>query len=1320
MIAALAMGASLLQTQAAWAQGGESGAKAPSDPPRAVSEKNDPASVLPEDRTRVLGNGWQNSADRTWTTSGDADGFHILTAEKKDGYAWRTAATLAEPGFDADAWIGNACVTASGRRVVVVYAPRTFTNKAQLMARGGFTAIVDLETGEVSKLGLQASLSYYNPGCGTGETAVLTQSGGEDRAATRLVRVDAVTGKLEKPVEVPGQLTSAVPVPGGGIAAAAAGQVVSIGGRGKLTTLATTSAVPYRLTPDAEGGVVFLDKTAKGTATVKRIAPAQTRSPGARNRASVLAEGPLTKTGITRSATGQVFVTGATRQMSDRLPSSVRRLASASKEAQVSTRAEAVVTRTAWADGKNSGNPRPDTASARPVRVALTVLGTGKKPSFSVNTASTSGAHAREGRQPSPALRAPTGTARHGLRAASPSDPVESESERTCSVPRNDPRNQAMQPKPRQVEWAVDQLIQDNLDNAIHRPANWKNLGMPAYSPGDYFTQSGLVGGGHVPAQVMLGVTMQESNMWQASRMVVPGVTGNPLIGNFYGISYASNGQQPDPWAINWGKADCGYGITQATDRMRLSGKEKPGEGSSLRYDVQRAVALDYTVNLAYGHQILTDKWNDTRLAGLTINNGDAARPENWFFALWAYNSGFHPQSEASKHGGAWGVGWGNNPANPEWDAGRSPFLSSSPRDAAHPQDWPYEEKVLGFAAYSFDALESPGKTVAAFRPAWWTSDGYRQSVKPPEDLFCTVADDSCDPSKINDGAENEPNAGPCKIATGSDDIKFTCWWHKKAQWKDCSTSCGNEIVRFNTSYPEEADGTAYPPNCSVNATDSGNAAPPKALVIDDTADGTASVRPNCPQPKANAGKFTFAFAGDGSGLYPSKMDLHQLGAGFGGHFYLGHTRTPGDKGGKLNVSGTWQLKNAQTGWHRIAVHLPDHGAWAQQAHYVINLGDGTTKDRYINQGRKANNWVSLGVYKLNGRASVTLSTETEDGTGDDDIAFDAVAFQPLPGKPRDIVAALGDSYSSGEGSGNYYTETDADYGKDTWSACRRGKNAWPRKMKLPGQSTSAGELSDAWSADSELGFVACSGAWTTDVARQTSGYLGSNGKVVNLDGQFREAPQIDSGVLDENTTMVTLSIGGNDAGFPQVLKECALTGCPPEEDIKKKIDAAQSGDPNRNIVGVGPLLELIRAKAPNAKIMVMGYPQLFGSIGLTCVTGVGTTGAQILNRMAVYMQQAEMKTVESLGDKNIVYVNPDRSFDGKRACDDPEGINKLVKAQNGDGDFKCLSTDSGCISRESYHPNKTGTSAYADAMQQAIGSLRKANDAPDSRRQRP
>ncbi|MCZ1010977.1 hypothetical protein [Streptomyces lydicus] len=156
-------------------------------------------------------------------------------------------------------WIGNACLTASGKRAVVVYAPRTFTNKPELMARGGFTAVVDLQAGSVTKLPIQASLSHYNPGCGASETAVLTQSAGEDKQTTRLTRVDTTNGTLASPVEVRGQVTSAVPS-GYKIVAAAAGAVVSIDDRGKASVVAKTRAVPYRLVPDRDGGVAFLDQ----------------------------------------------------------------------------------------------------------------------------------------------------------------------------------------------------------------------------------------------------------------------------------------------------------------------------------------------------------------------------------------------------------------------------------------------------------------------------------------------------------------------------------------------------------------------------------------------------------------------------------------------------------------------------------------------------------------------------------------------------------------------------------------------------------------------------------------------------------------------------------------------------------------------------------------------------------------------------------------------------------------------------------------------------------------------------------------------------
>ena len=55
----------------------------PSDPDH--SKLADPAATLPA--------GWQRAKDRVMATLSDVDGLHVLVADEKDGYAWRTAAT---------------------------------------------------------------------------------------------------------------------------------------------------------------------------------------------------------------------------------------------------------------------------------------------------------------------------------------------------------------------------------------------------------------------------------------------------------------------------------------------------------------------------------------------------------------------------------------------------------------------------------------------------------------------------------------------------------------------------------------------------------------------------------------------------------------------------------------------------------------------------------------------------------------------------------------------------------------------------------------------------------------------------------------------------------------------------------------------------------------------------------------------------------------------------------------------------------------------------------------------------------------------------
>ncbi|MFD5629011.1 NocE [Streptomyces sp. NPDC127072] len=972
--------------------------------------------VPSQDRAEMLGDGYQQSDDIAWTTTGDAQGFHVLTATEKSGYTWKTLASLAEPGFDADQWIGNVCVTGSGKRAVVVYAPRTFTNDPTLMARGAFSAVVDLASGAVTKLEVNASLSYYNPGCGTGEEAVLTQSPGEDKRGTRLLRVDAATGKVAEPVVVDGQITSSVPAVEGRIVAAAGRSLVRIDRRGVKTRLATAGTVPYRINADSDGGYVFLERVQRdslgqdATALVRRWAGRKT---------SKLASGPLGAIGATRLG-GQVYLTGEVAEVT-KLPKTVTHLKGADKNARLSTAGAAVVQETVWADGaKSPRNLQPETAlDARTVTVTATVGPSGRKTDFTVTPLAAKSPRWDTSRTPSPLLDRPASTGKTGEsepKAGARLAPTVTggrqeivESERTCSVPRGDPRNQATQPKPRQVEWAVNKAVAGNLNTGASRPGNWKNLGMPAYAPQTLFPQPSLAGGGRVPAQVLLGITTQESNMWQAARSAVPGVTGNPLIGNYYGINYY-DGDTTNEWDVDWSEADCGYGVTQVTDHMRMAGREGGSGGAAWDHQKQRAVALDYAANIAAGLQILVSKWNQTREAGMVVNNGNPAKPENWFYALWAYNSGFYPRNGSEP----WGVGWLNNPANPEWDASRNPFMEDAlgnehASDAATPQNWPYPEKVLGFAAHPPSFLESPGTMVPAFRAAWWngiegnaliplSAKWNRAHVKPPEDLFCGT-NNWCEPSLISDGASNNAGDGPC---TRSD---YKCWFNQSVQWKDdCNYSCGNEFFRFPSPDfdAEQADGTAYPPNCSTSGL------PSNAMVIDDLPAGTPSVRPGCSNSGwTNQGSFTLDFGdgeagvgydGSASTVWPGKVDLHQLGAGFGGHFYFGHTWRDNPQGRRMETTATWKLNRPVDGPAKVMVHLPDHGAQTALARYevVTKLG---TRTRVIDQRGSTNRWVSLGGFMFDQAPEVRLSSLTRDGTGEQDIAFDAVAVVPIDGQ---------------------------------------------------------------------------------------------------------------------------------------------------------------------------------------------------------------------------------------------------------------------------------------------------------------------------------
>jgi hypothetical protein len=1294
------------------------------DAREALPDADDVVDQVPEQqRDRVLGDGWEGSADRAWTLAGDAGGLHVLVADAAAAYAWRTVATLGAPGFDTDRWIGNACATGSGQRLVVAYAPRSFTNASDLFLRGAFTAVVDLGTGAVRTVGVTSSLEYFSPSCGRDERALLTVSGDEELGATRLVTLDAVTGELAPPLELPGQLTSAVRTVDG-IVAASGTSVVRVADDGAVVPLARTASVPYRLTADAEGGVVFLDHDGD-EAAVHRLAPSRVRTPAAQRAAPELARGALTEVGVAGTVDGDVLLTGDVT-VTGTLPRTVD-VVDVPKGAVPTVHGEALVqvveqaTNTAAVDGAVD----PTVPRTR-LDLTLHSRATGRSQHLSVVPDAGASVDDATGVASSAAVPgAVTGQAAVAAAqpAGDPANPVETE--RTCAVPRNDPGNQALQPKPRQVEWAVNQAVNNAL--TVQRPANWKQLGMAAYTPQGMFPPVALVGGGQVPSQVMLGILAQESNLWQVPGYALPGLTGSPLIGNYYGQDVQATGT--DRWAIDWSKSDCGYGVSQVTDGMRKADTGVPG---SRTYAQQRAIALDFAANVAAGLQILEAKWNETRSAGLTVNDGNSARIENWFFAVWAYNSGFYPEAakNVGDRNGAWGVGWANNPANASYPPDRLAFMEDA-YDATHPQDWPYPEKVMGFAAHPPSLLESPGVYVPAFRAASWNGEAgvaeqRRAEVKPPIFTFCT-ATNSCVPHTSHVDSDGY-DWGPCGHRGVDGDYNGHCWYHGNATWKpDCTNQCGRPFLRFVVGYEYQADGTSYPPSCTTSGLPTG------ALVVDDVPD--AAPDPRCAPPTTNAGAFSLRFNGPGDGTYPSKSDFHQLGGGYGGHFWFGHARHVTLRQNTMAVTGTWTLGRSLNQWTRVLVHLPDLGAHTQQARYQVDLGNGVVKTRYLLQRTMKNGWVSLGTFKVAGVPKVTLTTVTENGDGsvtengqvvdikNEDVAFDAVAFVPLAAKPRNFVVALGDSYSSGEGGTrpgqfDYYKETDNNGGNDLLrNACHRSPYTWSRAAVLPDSAATIGARADALDPAMDYHLLACSGAEVHNVlATAVSQPARSN---IPLDawghastGQNGELTQLDRGFLDENTTLVTMSIGGNDAGFAKIVSACVLSldpllSCQFHPETSGGGPTWSQSVPH-NIANevedsVLTALQEVHRLAPNAKVMLMGYPQLLGAP--PCVVGIYPNETDWLNGLAgelvTHMGEAATRANAGAPTPWAKIMDPRADFAGKAICGNPESVHGLIAA-------KAPGEGTGWIppnSQQSFHPKIEGYQLYANVLSRAVAA---------------
>lgn len=909
---------------------------------------------------------------------GDGQGYHIQVSHEKSGFSWHEITVLRPAGMDEADWTGYQCTSGDGRFEAVTVAPASAANSTAGRDHGAFAYSVDLATGHVLPVASGVALAYHSPGCGTGEEAEFSVSFGDDQQTTEVLSANLATGHVDHSTSVAGQITSAVPTTSG-VVGVLGSRLVGIPETGQNSgvpqTIASVSGQPYDLRPAADGGIDFLTVSLGGTTAYLEHEK----------------NGGVTETGSGRTTSLNLF----SGRAGHNLVIGADKIAHGSAVKTVDTKTVADPQNLSL-DGDAVFGAHQKDAQADATVLAAT---TGKMISQPRDMAGTTAVTTTT------SSAVPDGVDRDALNSDLPSPAatqkgaaVKAVTPNTaqtpaCSVPRDNPTFQSTQQGSNQIDWAAQMAEQNLLTGSSYaRPANFDNLGLVSYSPnGDFaavpLSHPSTDTWNSVPRSVFEAIMAQESNWDQASWHALPGIAGNPVIADYYGAAGTID-------TINYAAADCGYGISQVTTGMFAS-----QTGQQYSQHGQWKIAVDYQENMAAGLQILERTWNSLYAAGITANGGDPRYLENWYFAIWAYNTGIQPDG---KHGnttgctpgptcvgadGTWGLGWANNPANPSYPPNRKPYLAYTYADAAHPASWPYQERVLGW-------MGTPLVRMGAHAYAQATFNGGSNWLNIPAfNTFCTTTDDKCTP-----GAAGQ--SGTCTLAD------YECWWHTPVTWiSNCATTCSTSSYAFGAGSTEPSLTDPHPPVCSLDTSvvpTTSNGPPVIVAAQPGLAAGSTPLNiVGCSGTSnwSNGGTFAMSYGTNANGDPTGQIDTHQLGAGFGGYIMFDHTQN-GSEAAVMNT-GTWTPTLPKLQYYKIKIHIPATGARATDVVYVINPGGGASPWKYrVNQAWGSDQWVTIGTFAMSPGANVQLSNQSGMTPGVYDVGYDAMAFLPQGGTP--------------------------------------------------------------------------------------------------------------------------------------------------------------------------------------------------------------------------------------------------------------------------------------------------------------------------------
>ena len=250
-----------------------------------------------------------------------------------------------------------------------------------------------------------------------------------------------------------------------------------------------------------------------------------------------------------------------------------------------------------------------------------------------------------------------------------------------------------------------------------------------------------------------------------------------------------------------------------------------------------------------------------------------------------------------------------------------------------------------------------------------------------------------------------------------------------------------------------------------------------------------------------------------------------------------------------------------------------------------------------------------------------------------------AAGFAAVPAQAVDKAkyVALGDSYAAGQGAGPYLDD------------CYRSENTYS-------------ELAADTKAIKLVTNAACSGRTTQDV----------------VDTQLRK--------LNKSTELVTITAGGNNLRVGAIFTSCAAAlanpAAGPQCEASTAYAAAQIS--SRKLAGdVIAMIQGVKAAAPNAKVVVTGYPYLYDPVA----PGQGDPMSLFINKATQLADGLNGSIAAAAWATGAEYVDVRAAFAG-------HGVNSAAPWINLDL--------SALTSPDNFHPNAKGYEAYFASLNQA------------------